>query len=174
MFTPSSASTWNIFAATPAWLRMPTPTMDTLAMSSSCSTLPAPICFASLRTQSSVFSRSIRPTVKARSVRLSSCAGVCTMTSTTMSSPASVPKIFAARPGLSGTLRMTKRASSRVTAMPETSTFSIAASSSVISVPGSSVKLDFTQSGTLYFIANSTERICRTFDPSDASSSISS
>src|SRR5690348_11869491 len=27
MLTPSSASTWNIFAATPAWLRMPTPTM---------------------------------------------------------------------------------------------------------------------------------------------------
>src|SRR6267378_6211484 len=44
MFTPSSASTWNIFAATPAWLRMPTPTMLTFAIPSSCSTLPAPIC----------------------------------------------------------------------------------------------------------------------------------
>src|SRR5476649_188526 len=35
MFTPSSANTWNIFAATPAWLRMPTPTIETLAMPSS-------------------------------------------------------------------------------------------------------------------------------------------
>src|SRR6202165_4862864 len=55
MLTPSSASTWNIFAATPAWLRMPTPTMLTLVMPSSWSTLPAPICLPIFRTSSFVF-----------------------------------------------------------------------------------------------------------------------
>ena len=87
---------------------------------------------------------------------------------------ASAPKTLAAMPGLSGTPRTTKRDSSRVSAMPETITSSIALSSSVTSVPGSSVKLDLTHSGTLYFIANSTLRICKTLLPRDASSSISS
>ncbi len=96
------------------------------------------------------------------------------MTSTTTPSSASVPKIFAATPGLSGTLRTTNRDSSRVSAMPLTTTSSIALSSSQTSVPASSVKLDFTHKGTLYFIANSTERICSTLAPSEASSSISS
>ena len=58
--------------------------------------------------------------------------------------------------------------------MPLTSTFSIALSSSQTRVPGSSVNDDFTQSGTLYFMANSTLRICSTLAPSEASSSISS
>ena len=58
--------------------------------------------------------------------------------------------------------------------MPETTTSSMSGSSSQQSVPGSSVKDDFTQSGTLYFMANSTERICSTFAPALASSSISS
>ena len=58
--------------------------------------------------------------------------------------------------------------------MPLTTRCSILTSSSPTRVPGSSVKLDFTQSGTRYFIANSTERICNTFAPSEASSSISS
>ncbi len=87
---------------------------------------------------------------------------------------ASVPKIFAAMPGLSGTPRTTKRDSSRFRAIPLTSTSSIASSSSHTSVPGSWVKLDFTHRGTLYFMANSTLRICKTLEPSDASSSISS
>ena len=38
-------------------------------------------------------------------------------------------------------------------------------SSWVTSVPGSSVKVDRTRTGTLYFLANSTERICRTLAP---------
>src|SRR4051812_8224374 len=46
MFTPSSASTWNILAATPAWLRIPTPTMETFAIPSSWSTFPAPMALA--------------------------------------------------------------------------------------------------------------------------------
>src|SRR5438445_553265 len=174
MFTPSSASTWNIFAATPAWLRMPTPTMLTFAIPSSCSTLPAPICLPIRRTSSAVFSTSSRPTVNAMSVRPSSLAGVCTIKTTTTPCSASEPKTLAAIPGLSGTPRITKRDSSRVSAMPLTSTSSIAASSSHTRVPGSPVNDDFTQSGTLYFIANSTLRICSTLEPREASSSISS
>ena len=34
MFTPFSASAWNISLATPVWLRMPTPITETLATSS--------------------------------------------------------------------------------------------------------------------------------------------
>ncbi len=33
MFTPFSASAWKAFAATPAWLRMPTPMAETLTTS---------------------------------------------------------------------------------------------------------------------------------------------
>jgi hypothetical protein len=33
MLIPSSRSVWNIFDATPAWLRMPMPTMETLQTS---------------------------------------------------------------------------------------------------------------------------------------------
>ena len=153
---------------------MPTPTMLTLAMPSSWSTLPAPICLPILRTRSFVFSTSRRPTVNAMSVRPSSLAGVWTITSTTTPSSARVPKTLAATPGLSGTPRITNRDSSRVSAMPLTSTSSIDSSSSQTRVPGSSLNDDFTQSGTLYFMANSTLRICNTLEPSEASSSISS
>ena len=37
MFTPSLASAWNMRCATPAWLRMPIPTIETFATSSSVS-----------------------------------------------------------------------------------------------------------------------------------------
>ncbi|MOA43537.1 hypothetical protein D3C78_1657010 [compost metagenome] len=75
-------------------------------------------------------------------------------------------------------------ASSRLKAMPETTAASIFSSSSkVISVPETissssgirgSVSEDRTRTGTRYLPANSTERICRTLEPSDAISSISS
>ena len=43
MLIPSAASNENIFAATPAWERIPRPTMDTLTTSGSNSTDVAPI-----------------------------------------------------------------------------------------------------------------------------------
>ena len=68
--------------------------------------------------------------------------------------------------------------------MPDTTACSIFSSSSnVISVPDCAsssigmshgVKLDSTRSGTRYLPANSTERICSTFEPRLAISSISS
>ena len=42
MLMPSRDSAVNIVAATPEWLRMPTPTMETLATRSSCTVLSAP------------------------------------------------------------------------------------------------------------------------------------
>ena len=87
-------------------------------------------------------------------------------------------------PGLSGTPRIVIFASSRLNAMPEMTACSMFSSSSkVISVPerissssgiDGSVRLDSTRVGTRYLPANSTERICRIFEPSDAISSISS
>jgi hypothetical protein len=42
MLMPSSASAWNIRVATPAWSRMPSPTIETFAISGSPSTASAP------------------------------------------------------------------------------------------------------------------------------------
>ncbi len=91
-----------------------------------------------------------------------------------MLASASGLKILAATPGLSGTPRMATLASFLSQAMPLTTTCSMLGSSGQTSVPGSWVKDDFTQRGTLYFMANSTERICSTLAPAPASSSISS
>ena len=65
-------------------------------------------------------------------------------------------------------------ASSRVAVTPETTTASMAFSSGTTQVPSLSLKLERTWIGTSYFMPNSTERICSTFAPSEASSSISS
>ena len=43
MLMPSLARIWNMVEAMPGWLRMPTPTMETLAMSRSPVTASAPI-----------------------------------------------------------------------------------------------------------------------------------
>ena len=43
MLTPVLARTSNIFAATPEWLRMPTPTMESLPIFSSASVSPKPM-----------------------------------------------------------------------------------------------------------------------------------
>ena len=65
--------------------------------------------------------------------------------------------------------------------MPVTISFSTISSSSTTSVPGRSLpsrspsaKLDSTCTRTRSFIASSTLRVCSTFAPTEASSSISS
>jgi hypothetical protein len=109
---PSSARTRNIFAATPEWFRIPTPTMETLETSSSASTPSAPISFAMASTMSRVLMKSAFPTVKVRSA-LPSRETFWTMRSTTMFFSSSGPKIFAAIPGTSGTPRIESLASFR-------------------------------------------------------------
>ena len=77
-------------------------------------------------------------------------------------------------PGLSGTPMSVTLASFLSAATPATSTSSICFSSGTTQVPSLSLKLERTWIGTPYFMPNSTERICSTLAPSDASSSISS
>jgi len=96
------------------------------------------------------------------------------MTSTTMPASASGLNTSACIPGLSDRLARVIFASSRVAVTPETTTASMAFSSGTTQVPSLSLKLERTWIGTSYFIPNSTERICSTLAPSDASSSISS
>ena len=167
MLMPSSASTWNIFAATPAWLRMPTPTIETLAISSSVST---PVGLDRLGRPSSsrpcALARSALATVKVRSV-LPSCGDVLDdHVDDDVPSRRARRRSSPPRPGMSGTPRMRDLRLVLVVGDPaDHARLPSTASSSHTSVPGSSLNDDFTHSGTLYFIANSTERICSTLAP---------
>jgi hypothetical protein len=77
-------------------------------------------------------------------------------------------------PGRSGTRRRESLACPRSWVIPVTTTSSIPGSSLVTSVPGSGLKVERTCTVTPYFLANSTERACRTLAPRLAISSISS
>ena len=79
-----------------------------------------------------------------------------------------------ATPGLSLTPRRVNLASFFEKVIPDTTFFSIISSSSHNKVPEPSLKEFRTRTFTLYCIANSTERVCKTFAPRDASSNISS
>ena len=103
-----------------------------------------------------------------------SYAWFCTIMSTEMFASASGANSFAATPDVSLRSAIVIFASSFAAVTPETMTFSIDGSSGTTHVPSTSEKLERTWIGTLYFMPNSTDRICRTFAPSDASSSISS
>jgi len=114
---PSFARVENILAATPEWLFIPTPTMDTFAMCSSPKTLSAPILLATLRLISIAWRKSALGTVKVTSVRPSALVFWMIISTTMPTSPIGL-KIWAAIPGRSGTLVMVMRASflSQVTA----------------------------------------------------------
>ena len=105
---PRSASALNIVAATPAWLRMPTPTteiFDTLLSVPSFS-YPIPARLAS--STALVRSRSACGTVNVTSVSVSARPTFWMIMSTLMFASASGPKISATAPGRSGTaVRMT-------------------------------------------------------------------
>jgi len=112
-------------------------------------------------------------TVKVMSVK-ASWLMFCTIISTFMPFSVSGRKRRAAMPGLSGTLRTDIFASPLLYVIPETTTFSISSSSLQTRVPSASLKEDLTMTGIPYFLANSTERVCRTLAPRLAISSISS
>ena len=65
---PSRASAANIFDATPEWLRIPTPTMETLATRSSCSIPRAPTSRATPSSRTTARAWSLRGSVKDMSV----------------------------------------------------------------------------------------------------------
>ena len=171
MFSFASAS--NIRLAIPACERIPTPTTDILAIVASPFIFLAPSSCLTCSIRAYVLSKSLRCTVKVKSVQPSSEI-FCTIISISILALVTGPSILEATPGWSGTPLMVSCASSLLNAIPEIIAFSTISSSSAISVPLPSSKVDRTRNGTLYLPANSTERICRTFEPRLAISSISS
>ena len=113
MFTPFSASAPNMVLATPVWLRMPTPTTETLATSSSISTDSKPISPWWVRTISMARAASRLPTVKAMLALSVARARDCTIMSTLTLASARPAKIFWLTPGWSGRPKRVILASSR-------------------------------------------------------------
>src|SRR5206468_2630250 len=173
MLMPSRASAANIIEATPEWLRMPTPTMETLATRSSCTIPRAPISRVTSASSATARVWSPRGRVKDMSV-YPSWLMFWTIMSTTMFLAEIAPKTRAAIPGRSGTRRMEIFAWLRSCVTPVTTACSMPYSSFVTSVPGSGRNVERTWTVTPYFLANSTERVWSTFAPRLASSSISS
>ena len=103
-----------------------------------------------------------------------SCALFWIIISTFTSAVANLLKMSDAIPGRSLTPISEIRAWSLSNAIPLTNGASIMFSSSVINVPSSFEKLVLVTKFTPSFFAISTERFCRTFAPSEASSNISS
>src|ERR1039458_4563414 len=176
MLIPSRARVSNILPATPVWLFIPTPTMDSLAILSVAMTWPKPTSGLSPSMTFCALSRSGLSTVNERSV-----AGMplpwlmfCTIISTfTLASPMAL-KMRAATPGLSGTATSVTFAWFLSSETPRTTMSSMFLVSSFTMVPGFSLRLERTSNTTPNFLANSTERDCMTFAPRLASSSISS
>ena len=158
MLMPSFARRRNIREAMPAWLRIPSPTMLTLAMSSSEVTPLAPISRATCSAISRAFWASVRGTVNVRSV-VRSAETFWMIMSTEMFAAASGSNIRATMPGSSGSCRTVIFVSFLSLVTPATITASKDLSSPTTQVPGTSLKLDRTCTGTPYFIATSTLRI---------------
>src|SRR5512143_618926 len=170
---PSLARAENILAATPECERMPTPMIDTLAISSLRLTPLAPISATTFFITSMTFLESVFGTVKDMSVSPPSPIFWMIMSTMILLSAISL-NILPATPGLSGTPVTVTFTWFLSYATPDTTTFSMSESSLVTRVPGLSLKLESTLTGTLYFFANSTERVWSTLAPRLASSSISS
>ena len=188
MLIPRAPSVVNIVLATPAWLRMPTPTTEIFATRVSCTSSAKPIAARAWLSASIDRARSAAGTVNVTSVEPGRPALWCAMfwmiMSTLMFAAASGSKIAATAPGWSGTLVSVIFASFLSCAMPVMSWRSISSisSSPTIIVPGnvsaigasSPVKDESTCTRTFSFIASPTERVWSTFAPTLASSSISS
>ena len=160
----------NILEATPLWLCIPAPTMDTLAQVSSQVTWSN---FALSRRTRRAVSASLSAQVKLMSF-LPSRPVDCRMMSTLIFFWASRPKILKLVPGSSGTFRIVITATSVSFATPLISIPSTSFTTSLTTVPGTGFRLERTSSSTLYFLASSTLRLLSTCAPRDASSSISS
>ena len=160
----------NILDATPLWLCIPAPTMETLAQV--VSTLTSLKCALSFSTR---MARSASPSEQVKLISFLPSRPVdCRMMSTLMFFWASRPKILKLMPGSSGTFRIVITATSVSFATPLISIPSMSFVTSLTTVPGTGFRLESTSSSTLYFLASSTLRLFSTCAPRDASSSISS
>ena len=189
MLIPRAPSVENMVLATPAWLRMPTPTTLIFATRVSCTSSAKPIASRAWFSVSIERARSADGTVKVTSVDPVprapwSWAIFWMIMSTLMFAAASGSKIADTEPGLSGTAVSVIFASFLSCAMPVISwrsTSSTSCSPTII-VPGnvsaigasSPVNDDSTWTRTFSFIARPTDRVCSTLAPTLASSSISS
>ena len=170
MFASPSAS--NIWAATPAWVSIPAPTMDTLATSRSQTTLLSPRVPLRSSSRRTVSSASFAATVKEMSW-VPSRPTDWRMMSMLILFFASSENSLKAMPGWSETPMAEIRAMFTSFVTPLISSFSTSVTSLTM-VPSAPVMLERTSRLTLYFFAISTERLCSTLAPREASSSISS
>ena len=133
----------------------------------------APIWAVTARSTDSALGKSAWLSVKEMSVA-PRAETFCTIMSMTTRASASALNTAAAVPGRSGTPSTVTLAWFFSTLTPRITTFSMPGASSVIMVPGLSLKLERTSNFTPNFLANSTERDCMTLLPLLAISSISS
>ena len=158
-------------AATPGWLRIPAPTIETLPIRSSVSSRSQ---ISSRSSASVAVCRSPGSTVNDRSAFWSADTGSFWMIMSTFTlAPARAPKICAATPGSSRTpVSVTRASSAWVTAVTEG--LSIVSFSETTRVPGPSSNELRQWIGISWFRAYSTERSWSTLAPEAAISSISS
>ena len=174
MLMPASPRALNMVAATPEWERMPMPTADNFAMPPSVSILASGLSAASTGLSAAwALPRSFECIVNECRAR-PSLAMFETIMSRLISASPSAPRILPDMPGTSGMPVMVTRAWERSMETPRMTTFSMAGCSSSTSVPGLSLRDERTSKTTPYFLANSTDRDCMTFEPDEAISSISS
>jgi hypothetical protein len=139
-------------AVTPGCERIPAPTSDTFPTSASCSSSAKPISGCTAMSAATARGPSVRGSVNVMSVR---CADVrltfCRTMSMLISASATVRKIRAAMPGVSGTSVTVILASDRSWATPVMIAFSMGISSiePLTSEPGLSLYELRTRSGTL-------------------------
>ena len=170
LFSPSAS---NMVAATPGLESMPEPTIETLERLSLAVTFFAPTVWQNSSAICIASSLWAVATVKLMSL-VPSRPIDCRMMSTLILLAASEENSLKATPGRSGTSMTEIRTTSLSIATPLISIFSTL-QTSLTSVPGTSLwMLERTSNFTEYFLAISTDRLCRTLAPQVASSSISS
>ncbi len=173
MLIPSSPRTRKTCAATPGWLRIPAPTMETLPIRSSVRISPELMPVASIASTALV--RSSRATVKERSAPCSVETGSFWMiTSTLTFASASAVKIRPAMPGSFWTPARVTRASSSECATAVIRGRSMVSFSETTRVPVPLSNDERQWIGMSLLRAYSTLRSCSTLAPEADISSISS
>src|SRR4029079_17780014 len=174
MLMPLSPRVVNTLAATPGWVFIPAPTIDTFPIVSSVATvMPSSAAIGSSAVRA-VWTSS-RGIVNDMSARRPSVSGSpWTIMSMFTFAPASAVLTPPATPGVSGTPMSVTRASPSEWVTAVINGCSMVCSSDWTTVPGASSKLDRQWMRTPWLRAYSTDRNCRTPAPDAAISSISS
>src|SRR3954451_21722758 len=174
MLMPLSPSVVNTFAATPGWVFIPAPTIETLPIDSSVATcMPSSVAMGSSAVCAAwMSSRGIVNDMSARRPSVSGSPWTIMSMFTLASASAVVTR--PATPGVSGPAMSVTRASPSECVTAVMRGCSTVSSSERTTVPGASSKLDRQWMRTPWLRAYSTERSCSTPAPDAAISSISS